>query len=628
VRVTQLPFFVRAVVAVALLASVYVVVAALMGGLLLVDVATLSHPSPLTPKLLIVTVGAAAAVVSALRKVRVEDPQIVGVPVSHEAEPRLWQVVNATAAATGTHPPTELWLVPEANAGVLEHRRRGRPTRRIALLGIPLLAGLSEAELRSVIGHEMAHYSGSDTRLSPVVYRGTLAVRHLAAAVGSRAFLGPLLRGYGGLYLRIATAINRRQELTADALAARIAGSEPAIAALQKVENLDRAWDYYASGFLAPAMNLGKVPQGTLTNLTTLIAGPRAADHPLDAPHSSPEPGPLDSHPPLSARIAALRAAPVATPSAVGTGPATDLLTSRGRVEQEVDSLFCHLAGGAALEPWDDVAPLLAPAFATGPAGALVAAVEHVRGAAPSTLRDVLLEAARDPIRLGVELANGRTPENSQEASALVEHVHSALRALMALALVSSGQARWTASLVDRPYRVAAPAGVVDLKAFVDTLLACPDQAALDAWFTSLRIDPSYRPEQVRAVDPVHDRFLACATRVPHRMRRLDVLVRTDGIALVRSKRVRRGQGSRVDELRALTPETLGPQDVWIPRSQLESARLRANGVGSFIQRQWHLTLRLVGRRKKVKLTIEHGEQAQILANGLHALLGERFRTR
>lgn len=74
----------------------------------------------------------------------------------------LWDTVRRLADDVGTRVPDEIRIVPEVNAAVVEESQLLglHAGRRYLYLGIPLLQGLSVAQLQAVIAHELGHYSG------------------------------------------------------------------------------------------------------------------------------------------------------------------------------------------------------------------------------------------------------------------------------------------------------------------------------------------------------------------------------------------------------------------------------------------------------------------------------------
>ncbi|MCZ9338236.1 M48 family metallopeptidase, partial [Streptomyces sp. TRM76130] len=97
-----------------------------------------------------------------------------GLPVTEADEPALWRTVRELADQVGTRAPSRIALTPDVNAAVSEDARLLGllPGPRRLYLGVPLLQGLTEAQLRSVLAHELGHYSNADTRLAALTARG------------------------------------------------------------------------------------------------------------------------------------------------------------------------------------------------------------------------------------------------------------------------------------------------------------------------------------------------------------------------------------------------------------------------------------------------------------------------
>jgi Zn-dependent protease with chaperone function len=165
----------RAVAAVGLLVGFYVLVVGVIAGLVVLDVVAVRggvYTAVLFSAPVIIALLRGLFTLGRLEK---DDERTwPGVPVSPREQPRLWALVVDVAAETGTRPPDEIRLVPAVNAAVAEQTRLLglRSGSRRLLIGIPLLAGLTQGQLAAVIAHEMGHYGNGDTRLGPITYRG------------------------------------------------------------------------------------------------------------------------------------------------------------------------------------------------------------------------------------------------------------------------------------------------------------------------------------------------------------------------------------------------------------------------------------------------------------------------
>lgn len=243
----------RAVLALALLAGLYLlalVLVLVVPGLVAIVIAGVTVPesSPWhvsgwsLPGYLLLLVATLTLDWAILRGVFARRPadSRTRVPVPDGSELR--QMVDGLAKRIGTRPPTYLYLyinakdAKDVNAEVRENARYlgligGTRTMDI---GLPLLAALSPDQLQAVLGHELGHYNRSDTRLGPLTYRGHITIQatltRLSQISVSRRPLGVqllttasiwLFALYVRLYLRISTAVARRQEVRADAQAAQ-----------------------------------------------------------------------------------------------------------------------------------------------------------------------------------------------------------------------------------------------------------------------------------------------------------------------------------------------------------------------------------------------------------------------
>src|SRR5580704_6420720 len=150
-------------------------------------------------------------------------------PVSEVEHPELYRLVRELSKG-GRLPVPRLFLSP---AGQPNSFAVGRTPRGAALCCTAgLLASLDEAELRGVLGHELAHVSGRDI-LPATVSAGLAAVITFPAVAVRRLMLvlGPL----AALVIRLSVAPGR--EYRADAAGALLAGDPVALAsALRKIE--------------------------------------------------------------------------------------------------------------------------------------------------------------------------------------------------------------------------------------------------------------------------------------------------------------------------------------------------------------------------------------------------------
>jgi Zn-dependent protease with chaperone function len=172
--------------------------------------------------------------------------------------PSLNSIIDEVCKRIKTKKPTAVILHAEPTFFVMSGKLdtfSGAVKGRILALGMPLLKELDSLEIRSVLAHEFAHFSGRDTLYSTVVspvYRGiTSSMGSLGAAedgseggsvsitmnlllMTSRLFLGVFLE----YFATIDMILSRNRELRADRIAASLYGKKAFSNALKKVTKI------------------------------------------------------------------------------------------------------------------------------------------------------------------------------------------------------------------------------------------------------------------------------------------------------------------------------------------------------------------------------------------------------
>ncbi|KRA37388.1 hypothetical protein ASD81_01245 [Nocardioides sp. Root614] len=345
--------------AVGLLVGFYVLAVAVVGalatGAVLLARSGLDASATGSVVVILFTLGVTVALGRALLLSRGTVGPPPGMAVSETEQPALWQEVRTLAGEIQTRAPDEIRLIAEVNAAVSEDNRfLGLvPGRRRMYVGIPLLLGLSPLEMRSILAHELGHYSARHTALGPVTYRGMMAIGRVARELGHTSVLGRAAGLYGRLYVAVSHSVSRRQELEADAFSARLAGPEAAASAFRMLPPLDVAWDRFTSEYAGLGEDLGMRAQGLLEGFAAMLEDPDVlmrlvgvADAKLPDTVSI-----YDTHPPLAERVARFDALPAQTPP---TTPGSFLVSVPETLASFEESLF----EGSDLRPatWSEVA--------------------------------------------------------------------------------------------------------------------------------------------------------------------------------------------------------------------------------------------------------------------------------
>jgi Zn-dependent protease with chaperone function len=172
--------------------------------------------------------------------------------IRSEAYPELREIIDEVAGKMGTRSPDHLILHFEPVFFVAQARMKlmdGEVSGRILAMGMPLLKELSLPELKAVLAHEFAHYSGNDTLYSLVVspvYRGIgssiQTIRAGSEGGGTFSGITALLQlpsiyfliNFLEYFSSIDNMLGRSRELRADWLAASQYGKENLIMSLEK----------------------------------------------------------------------------------------------------------------------------------------------------------------------------------------------------------------------------------------------------------------------------------------------------------------------------------------------------------------------------------------------------------
>lgn len=242
---------------------------------------------------------------------------VVGTALSRHDAPRLWQAIDDTAHRLGALLPDHAVVGLEPNFFVTEATvvcLSGKLTGRTLYCSLPLVRILSQEQFVSILGHELGHFKGEDTKFSEhfyPIYRSTSSTLEALGQVsregaGGLALL-PAIAVFGYFLEAFSVAesqISRERELAADQAGASVS-SKPAIAtALVKLHAFSGVWHHLqdvAVEHLRDGNYFTNVSKQFATTVAR-IADPDALACIADTHLSHP----TDSHPALGARLQSL----------------------------------------------------------------------------------------------------------------------------------------------------------------------------------------------------------------------------------------------------------------------------------------------------------------------------------
>lgn len=312
------------------------------------ELTTLATERYLPKLILVIVIGGLVALWRSaqvlLRPVPLEFSASMARALTAAEAPILWDTVRTAAARMGTTPPDHILVGMEPNFYVTElavNHRRGRAAGRTLYLSLPLLQQLSPDEVLAIIGHELGHFRGDDTRITREFYPLRLKAGATLQALAASGWVGwtsvHALLFFHNSFAETEQAVSREREFVADRVAADLTSPRVMAAALTKVhvftEALTRRLRWQSetpfAGSLVPFVRAELVAQTAFW--TKLFE--------KQSPH------PLDSHPSLRLRLEALGES--ADPEIAKTLTTTETATAYDRWLAGRDELFAEIQAEA-----------------------------------------------------------------------------------------------------------------------------------------------------------------------------------------------------------------------------------------------------------------------------------------
>jgi Zn-dependent protease with chaperone function len=268
------------------------------------------------PKLILIAALAALAAIALIVKAifkRIDaTPSADGVLIAEASAPRFWAHVREMCRKVGTEPPAQIVAGVDDNFFVTENPLsvNGQLLEgRTLFVSFSLLKFMEKLEADAVLAHEMAHFSGQDTlftkKMTPLLSRYVEYLRALHEGGLSRPIFHFMLFFWALFHLSI-NRMSRLREFRADKIAADATSPAHMGRALIKVSayssyrnRIEQA--LFSENARRESLDIaGRVSAGfssyvASSNLLGDLGG-------VSFPH------PFDSHPPLNARLAAVRA--------------------------------------------------------------------------------------------------------------------------------------------------------------------------------------------------------------------------------------------------------------------------------------------------------------------------------
>jgi heat shock protein HtpX len=386
---------VRASVALGLMVGFYLLAIGVGVGLLVLAWFAVSTEQVATVKLAFFSAVAGGTVLWSLRP-RIDRFEVPGPALTREAQPELFGVIEDVARAANQEMPVDVYAIADVNAGVSTRGGVfGIGGRRTMVVGIPLLHLLTVDQFKAVVAHEFGHYDGGDTKIGRLVYHTRAGLARTLAAVHGK-LVSVVFNAYGTLLLRVSSAVARHAEFEADAFAARVTSGEDLKTSLLKLDREGAMFPLFYASNMRQLIEEGYwAPVGY--GFATFCARPalsRVTVRPADETGAPSAESQYDSHPPTSARVAALDALSPTSPRVADARIAGSLL--RDSRQLEADLFIPPDRRAAKLTPveWADVTTQVFVPRWRRVAREQAQLLEHVRIESPPT-------SPKDVIQLG-----------------------------------------------------------------------------------------------------------------------------------------------------------------------------------------------------------------------------------
>jgi Zn-dependent protease with chaperone function len=289
-----------------------------------------------------------ATVATFLKKVPLEFVEPMSRELTPGEAPELWQVVRTAAERLQTAPPDRIISGIQMNFYVTElavKHDKGRVEGRTLFLSYPLLKQLSEDEVLAIIGHELGHFIGQDTRLTREFYplkfkiHGTMLLLAQALWLGSPSL--ELLNFFTWCFEDTVQTVSRARELLADAQGASLTSPRTMARALVKFQVV---LEVFQRNLNAALRHQGEAPPDPLKmDLKASIRQNLASDTGFWTQLFEKKlPHPLDSHPSLLIRLEGL--GQTVSPDEAQAMAVEESPTAHARWLLERENLFTELS--------------------------------------------------------------------------------------------------------------------------------------------------------------------------------------------------------------------------------------------------------------------------------------------
>lgn len=264
---------------------------------------------------LVAALTAIVVFIKAFTPIKSAESKVLGKILSKDHYPTIWNYIKLLAEQVGTKQPDTIIAGLEPTFFVTETKVRcldGEVNGRSLFISLPFCRAISKAELSAIIGHEMGHFIGDDTKWSKKfypIYRGSIDTTSSLNysdsdnGLAQIAFLPSLIfmTIFIAAFEKSEKSISRQRELNADSIGTKITSKENMATALIKSHIYQYIWNF-TQEMMKEALSQGNQIINISTYFATICES-IPSDFMKDEIGKSHTIHPTDSHPTLAVRL-------------------------------------------------------------------------------------------------------------------------------------------------------------------------------------------------------------------------------------------------------------------------------------------------------------------------------------
>lgn len=269
---------------------------------------------------IIAAIAAISVFIKSFIPIKGTETKVFGKILPKTDYPKIWEFTEELANKIGTTVPNTIIAGMEPSFFVTESKvlcLDGQVNGKTLFISLPFCRAISKNEFTAIVGHEMGHFVGEDTKWSKKfypIYRGSIETISLLeqssssqdngliqlAFLPAQFFMSIFITGFE----KSEKAISRQRELSADRVGAKITSEKNMASALVKAHVYQHVWNITLEE-MKKALSTGQqiINLSKFFSAVCSIVSYANMKNEIGSSHTS---HPTDTHPSLSVRLKAM----------------------------------------------------------------------------------------------------------------------------------------------------------------------------------------------------------------------------------------------------------------------------------------------------------------------------------